>query len=579
MSYSPSLTFPALMDFDDLDAYVEHLPEPSGQHIMTPESSPVRSISSGPQLLPRIRPQDQTTEPAAGPQALFPTIHNTTYTNQYTNVNAHARRSVAFRRSASPLGQQSTYLVSPVSAQSSSSPAITCNVSPPSSIDYTRLLRPTLGHGRSYSTSIIPAYSRNTSTSSIDSATLDRYGYPTYRDMPTCVAQTPPSKMVTAYGHLTPISISKGPLRTPQSLTSSASRSRHASPSLIPSALSSELVHEAAGFAVETTTLLDYLTSANPTPSLVRQVGEPVKGQSMHFWYDVRNFRSWSEFSVHTIAAVPGLLKLLQCPLSSTDLSKPGRLNTSPETRSQLHDVCRLHHAVKVNSALGVALGQPHVMMRSLQPAPSKRPQPEFVSNYASDNEKTIYGEGRGRVVGIVRCYDEWNSGMRSESPARRVRYLQALADLHRFMREHGCRYGFVMTEIELVCVRYCSTADDMPIFGCLELAQPIQMATHGLKASASSDRPGMQMTALLALFYLHMLAKKDPLPGQHGWRLDAGPPAQLTRKRHLKERDSWMPKPNQTERREAKRNRGWVWPDEALSRKECGRTRRAKAG
>jgi len=70
------------------------------------------------------------------------------------------------------------------------------------------------------------------------------------------------------------------------------------------------------------------------------------------------------------------------------------------------------------------------------------------------------------------------------------------------------------------------------------------------------------------------MLAKEQPLPGQPHWRLNVGAPADLTRHHHLP-RDERMPKPNLSEKREAKRVRGWVFPDEALSKREVGRARK----
>ena len=79
------------------------------------------------------------------------------------------------------------------------------------------------------------------------------------------------------------------------------------------------------------------------------------------------------------------------------------------------------------------------------------------------------------------------------------------------------------------------------------------------------------KMTALLALWYLHMLARDDVLPGQVGWRSEIGAPAEGTRRKCLP-KDEWIPEPQLAEKREAKRARGWVWPEEAVGRKELGR-------
>jgi hypothetical protein len=206
-----------------------------------------------------------------------------------------------------------------------------------------------------------------------------------------------------------------------------------------------------------------------------------------------------------------------------------------------------------------------------------------FISNYTDDTSQLIYGRGLGRVVGLVKSFDRWNTGMRVEGNHRKVEYLRGLAHLHRHMREHGCRYGFIMTEIELVVVR--NGAENVPHFGYLEI-QSIQLAAHDTQTSTFEEVEGSfidageenvmppkqpKMTALLALWYLHMLARDDTLPGQVGWKSEIGAPAEGTRRKTLP-KDEWIPEPQLAEKREAKRARGWVWPEEGVGRKELGR-------
>ena len=335
----------------------------------------------------------------------------------------------------------------------------------------------------------------------------------------------------------------------------------------------------------QSTSLLEYLSSPNPSPALVRRITSGgMRGIHTHSWFDVRNLRSWTDFNVSTITSIPGLLPLLEVAIPALALPEPARPNLQPETEAALHDICNTHYAAKVNAALKVSQGTVHMSMQACKPIPGSK-QPEFISNYPSDYEKTLSGDPRGRVVGLVKCYDQWNTGMRGESPPKQVLYLQGLAHLHRIMREHGCRYGFIITEIELLCVRCGGPSDaaavdpttvnaqtGVPIFGYLEVSAPIRLSTQGAAQNGS-----VQMTAGLALWYLHMLAKENPLPGMGSWRMDVGGPAALTRQNCL-ERDSWIPKPNLSEKREAKRVRGWVWPEEPLSKRECGRGKRSKA-
>ena len=349
-------------------------------------------------------------------------------------------------------------------------------------------------------------------------------------------------------------------------------RRRTASPPANPSRLAQEVNRE-PDFDLETTTALSYLTAPNPTPSPCQRTTEPVRGANTHFWYDIRNVRPWEDFTLSTISAIPELWQLLQFPAGRSMLPEPSRVNSNPETLAQLVETLALHHAVKVNAALKLAQGEKHMVMRALKTsANGPRQQPEFVSSYQSDAEKTIYGDGRGRVVGVVKCYDQWNSGMRSGGFGSQTKYLLGLAQLQRFMREHGTRYGFIMTEIELVCVRAGGPPSEdttKPLFGYMEVATPIPIAA----SSSTSDG----MTAGLALFWLHMLASREqPFPRQYHWKLDVGPPGDLSRQHHL-ERDAWMPKLTLPEKREAKRVRGWVLPGEPLSKRECGKVRRGK--
>jgi hypothetical protein len=198
----------------------------------------------------------------------------------------------------------------------------------------------------------------------------------------------------------------------------------------------------------------------------------------------------------------------------------------------------------------------------------------------------TAKGEPRGHVVGIVKSYDEWNTGMRSEDAPRQVKYLRGLSQLHRIMREHSCRYGFIITEIELFCVRaaaehapsmyhanaYGSDEGPKPVFGMVEVAQPIQLS----RAAFNTETGETNLTVGLALWFLCMLARDEPLPGQCSWKMDVGGPAALTR-HNYRPRDAWMPKVGMHESRVAKRIRGWVYPEEPFNKKEAPHGRRGR--
>ncbi len=505
-------------------------PEPVLIRSASPVRSPVRH--HGPLLLPKIRPQDQSVEPssAAGPRRQRKALSNARNPPGFT---PYPTRPTPQRSVTSP--PDCLPLISPISATSVFGSRANSALNSPITL--------TASHaGKRYS-----SHSRSGSGSSIDDSLLGKFGFPTYRHLPAYISpasQYSPSVVPGASTFVPPVPVLVQPM---QYYT-------------LPAELQYNVFDDGAPVPLEesTSTLMEYLTGPNPAVNLVHQVNVSMgRGLHTHFWWDIRNLSSWDDFNLDTIEGIPDFAKLLRADLKAEALpsvgSTSGRLH--PDSEHSLHEICRDFYAAKVNAALKVAQGPSYMSMR----ADLSRDGPQFVANYQNDIEKTIYGGGRGRVVGLVKSFDRWNTSMRYEAPHRRVEYLQGLSHLHRYMREHGCRYGFIMTEIELVCVR--AGTDNIPYFGFLELAPTVEMKTqHGL-------------TACLALWYLHMMAKEQPLPGQCYWKLDVGAPAAMTRQHHL-DKDAWIPEPQVGEKRDAKRARGWVMPSDPWNkRKEGGKS------
>ncbi|KAF1978612.1 hypothetical protein BU23DRAFT_228947 [Bimuria novae-zelandiae CBS 107.79] len=546
----------------------------------TPPRSPVRS--HGPLLLPKVRNQDQIAEPTGGPVRHRRTTSTTSSMGYGSSYSPYSRPSSMIRRGSSPFNHHATSSIgSPVSTASYDLGLATSTLNSPIAFPQESRRASYAAHGRSRSATAVPRHARSGSAGSIDESVISRFGFPTYRNIPSYVTSSSiaPSSMITAMPTST--------YSEPQEVTYATTTAQDFSFADFDTApavqypFDTSVNFDSFG-ALPTSSLVEYLTAPNPSPALVSRIATVPRGTNTHFWWDIRNLRSWEDFNISTIAALPSVLPLLEVPVTTSFLPEPSRPTIQPENQSALHDLYSSFYATKINAALKVAQGNTHMVMRACKTGPGMRPQPDFVSSYPSDYEKTIYGEARGRVVGLVKCYDQWNTGMRGESPPKQVLYLQGLAHLHRVMREHGCRYGFIMTEIELLCVRAGgpTTPDPttvnaqagVPIFGFLETSAPIRLSTSGLDAHG-----GVQMTAGIALWYLHMLAKENPFAGMSTWRMDVGGPAALTRQNCL-DKDAWVPKPQLSEKREAKRVRGWVFPEEPLSKRECGRGRRKGA-
>ncbi|KAL1895121.1 hypothetical protein Cpir12675_003393 [Ceratocystis pirilliformis] len=347
-----------------------------------------------------------------------------------------------------------------------------------------------------------------------------------------------------------------------------------------------------------TTTLSSYLTAPNPAASLVRTLSFPLRDpHTKHFWWDVRQIRPWTDFTASTIRNLPGADTVLNYPIAQSLLPTTSSATRHPESESSLHAIYANTYLPKLNAALALSSSNP--LKLSVPSRPSANMSPNELVYTASaihgppSPEQLFGGKPRARVVGLVRAFDRFNTAQRVDGNIKRVEYLRGLAALHHAMREHGTRYGFIITEIELVVVR--NGPETTPNFGFLEVVSvPLNAAasqsrpetadgktvendtTASASTSTSASASGVnvdtdKLSACLALWGLCMLAGDDPMPGHAHWKSDIGAPAEGTRCKALA-RDSWMPPPQLAEKREAKRARGWVLPEDPIGRKELGK-------
>jgi hypothetical protein len=424
---------------------------------------------------------------------------------------------------------------------------------------------------------------------------LSRYGYPTYRQLPVYVSQAhtqtpsptiyaptiyatsqPPIHVIEASPYL-----EGSDFNFPMDLTYDSRPSSMTPEPAIPQSTANG-------------SLLTYLSEPTQPVNLVRHLTLPTgRGMQSHFWWDVRNLRPWSTFSLSTISTIPGLFDLLSLSIDTTTLPQPTYPLTTVTPASEL-DLASLIAKIyfpKINSAVALSQGTSALSIYTAPAPPSgsnpaiAASAPTFLANYSHDNDRVLVsGLPRGRLVGLAKSFDRWNTGMRSSSsPARKVDYLSGLAHLQKCMRDHSCRYGFIITEIELVCVRAGCDENGSPWFGVLEVAEAVELKTAGDKIGAGNGTPEpdeAKLTVSLALYYLLMLAKATPLPGQASGFMDVGGPGAMTRQRVLPTdvqdperkvdgRDKWIPEPQVGEKRDAKRVRGWVWPADPWHKRE----------
>ncbi|KAM0668469.1 hypothetical protein ACQRIT_000127 [Beauveria bassiana] len=317
--------------------------------------------------------------------------------------------------------------------------------------------------------------------------------------------------------------------------------------------------------------LMSFLTSPSPAASLVRTVSYPIRDpNTKYFWWDARNIRQWSAFSMSAIMALPGASGLLSTPVPAPLLPEPTFSARHPETETSLHAIYASYYLPKLNSALSISSNRP-LQLSVPNRIPANMNEPLFVGNVTGDSSTAAAmfgGKPTARVVGIVRSFDRFNTAMRVEGNIKRVEYLRGLAAIHHAMREHSCRYGFILTEIELVLVR--NGKDEVPNFGELDVAS-IPLNTAADDCDLSQVQPeSPPLTACLALWGLCQIAS-DSTCGHAPYKTEIGAPVEGTRRKALK-RDDWIPQPQLAEKREAKRARGWTWPEDAVGRRELGK-------
>lgn len=547
-------------------------PESVNTNLTTPGHSPVLR-QHGPTLLPKIRTQDSGLEPslAGGPARTQGHRRVLSATNNPPAFASHTNARPPMQRSQTePV--ECTSLISPVSNASVYGAHTRASSTVPSPITLTASINRKFAH----------AHARSSSASNVDESVLRRYGYPTYRQTPSYLSQAheTPSPTVFAPTYLPSqmMNIFEPPMINiqdnfdidmfPSHISVSSRHSSMTPPPSMPIATG------------PTSSLLTYLTQSTQPVNLVRNLTLPTgRATTSHFWWDVRNVRSWSNFSLSTISSIPDLLTLLNFPHEPTAFppSLPTNTTATPASETDLANLITKIYFPKANTATRLSLGTASL---SLYPCPASSNSinnPTFLANYATDNSLTSSGLQRGRIVGLALSFDRWNTGMRREGPARKVQYLKGLAHLQKCMREHSCRYGFIMSEIELVCVRAGCDESDQPYFGFLEISEAIPVKQSG----------DGSMTVTLALYLLLMLGKSTPLPGQPAGFMDVGGPGAMTRQRVWDGRDvgteergkdgkdKWIPEPQVGEKRDAKTVRGWVMPSDPWHKREGGGGRR----
>ncbi|KAF8533101.1 hypothetical protein BDD12DRAFT_634692, partial [Trichophaea hybrida] len=109
----------------------------------------------------------------------------------------------------------------------------------------------------------------------------------------------------------------------------------------------------------------------------------------------------------------------------------------------------------------------------------------------------------KNRCPGDIKCSWKFHSTFRNHSDRhRRTEYRQVLSQLNFYMRQHGVRYGYIITDQELVCVRRPGRQ------GLLEVSRGFGWDAYDLH-HVWNENDG-ELNLLLALVYLHLLVADE---------------------------------------------------------------------
>lgn len=258
-------------------------------------------------------------------------------------------------------------------------------------------------------------------------------------------------------------------------------------------------------------TLMAYLQRGLPAIT----VNEPTNpgGNTTNSAYeadDIQDVRHWTQFNITSVRQrYQNVLTATTLPLDPFPTSPPHGINSETGVRARIIETVN----PRVRRGLRAIFNQLHTTGQldgltplSLDIGEAATTPNGFKPDIAYFVVGLAVGAGSNRAPGDVKPGYKWNTGMATEPGIREVQFRQALSQVNWYMRQHRTRYGFIITNLELVAIR---RLDD---HGNLELSAPIPWENQG-----TVQQP--RLTVLMALWYLGMLAAQDQ--GADRWQLE----------------------------------------------------------
>ncbi|EED22547.1 conserved hypothetical protein [Talaromyces stipitatus ATCC 10500] len=217
---------------------------------------------------------------------------------------------------------------------------------------------------------------------------------------------------------------------------------------------------------------------------------------------DINNVGRWNGFNLGNILNQYGPLltgAMIQREPMPTSPPQPITSETSLRQRFTLYLDSRIRRGLRVGfQHLGMQNSLGNRTIVSFGEGNLAQTVENFIPDTAYFATDLPESTRPNRAPGDLKPSYKWSSDLRNGPTQRdRKEFKQALSQVNWYMKQHRARYGFILTDRELVAIRRLDN------YGNLELSDSIPWIARG-----SVSQP--QLTVLLALWYLGMLSSDN---------------------------------------------------------------------
>lgn len=251
-------------------------------------------------------------------------------------------------------------------------------------------------------------------------------------------------------------------------------------------------------------TVLDYLRVAPPGLTTEETNKTPNTTNGNYSWRDINNVGDWSEFTyAHVMQRYGNLLQSAQIAGEPMPNSPPQSINTEPmfAVRFTTYIQSRLRRALRASfQHLAPQLANLQLTPITIDIGDAAQIIDNFRPDIAFFQADSTLNSSPNRCPGDLKVSWKWASHWATALSAEdRREYKQVLSQVNFYMKQHNARYGFVLTDTELVPIKRLDGN------GNLLVAQSILWEARGQG----------RLTILLGLWFLGMLGAADD-----DWRL-----------------------------------------------------------